>query len=152
MLRRPGPLAQAGRTRLVPRLLSSGPAARRGVSTSTSVPGAAVVFSGIQPTGVPHLGNYVGALRPWVRLQDAAAAGTKLFFSVVDLHALTALPASPGAPRADLARRRREVLAALLAVGLDPDRSVLFYQSSVQLDPSIYTYPLRLTRHSIICI
>ncbi|KAI0480780.1 putative tryptophanyl-tRNA synthetase [Xylariaceae sp. FL0804] len=86
----------------------------------------AVVFSGIQPTGEPHLGNYLGAMRQWRRLQDEAAPGDRLLYSIVDLHAIT-MPQD--AERLRL--RRREMLAALMAVGLDPTRSVLFYQSSV---------------------
>ena len=85
-----------------------------------------VIFSGIQPTGVPHLGNYLGALQQWVKLQDSAAPFTKLIFSIVDLHAIT-MKHDP----AQLRRWKRESLATLLAVGLDPKRSVLFYQSSV---------------------
>ena len=85
-----------------------------------------VIFSGIQPTGVPHLGNYLGALQQWKRLQDEAAPATKLLFSVVDLHAIT-VPR----PRGQLGRSKRELLAALLAVGLDPERSIIFYQSAV---------------------
>lgn len=88
-----------------------------------------VIFSGIQPTGVPHLGNYLGALQQWKRLQDEAAPGTKLLYSIVDLHAIT-VPQQP-----DLLRqRKREMLAALLAVGLDPSRSIIFHQSSVSLN------------------
>lgn len=85
-----------------------------------------IVFSGIQPTGVPHLGNYLGALHQWVKLQQDAAEGTKLFFSIVDLHALT-VPQDP----AQLKRWRKEAFATLLAVGLDPKRSTIFYQSGV---------------------
>ncbi|ROV98855.1 hypothetical protein VSDG_03747 [Cytospora chrysosperma] len=84
-----------------------------------------VIFSGIQPTGIPHLGNYLGALSQWVRLQDEAAPDTKLLYSVVDLHAIT-VPQKA----AELRKGRREMLAALLAVGLDPDRSIISYQSS----------------------
>ncbi|KAF7561869.1 hypothetical protein G7046_g2240 [Stylonectria norvegica] len=84
-----------------------------------------VVFSGIQPTGVPHLGNYVGALRQWVQLQHQEPE-TKLIYSVVDLHAIT----TPQPPD-QLRRCKREALAALLAIGIDPDRATLFHQSSV---------------------
>ncbi|KAJ5578857.1 Tryptophan--tRNA ligase [Penicillium hetheringtonii] len=85
-----------------------------------------VIFSGIQPTGVPHLGNYLGALRQWVKLQDEAETGTKLLFSIVDLHALT-VPQDAK----QLRTWRKEAFATLLAVGLDPKRSTIFYQSSV---------------------
>ncbi|ROW14356.1 hypothetical protein VPNG_03853 [Cytospora leucostoma] len=84
-----------------------------------------IIFSGIQPTGIPHLGNYLGALSEWVRLQNEAAPDTKLLYSVVDLHAIT-IPQKA----AELRRWRREMLAALLAVGLDPERSIISYQSS----------------------
>ncbi|KAF4963885.1 hypothetical protein FSARC_8138 [Fusarium sarcochroum] len=84
-----------------------------------------VIFSGIQPTGVPHLGNYVGALRQWVQLQHSEP-DTKLVYSIVDLHAIT-MPQPPE----QLRKRKREALAALLAIGIDPERATLFYQSSV---------------------
>ena len=86
-----------------------------------------VIFSGIQPTGVPHLGNYLGALRQWVKLQDEASPDTTLLFSIVDLHAVT-IKQDPS----ELARWRKEMLASLLAVGLDPKRSIIFAQSSVK--------------------
>ena len=85
-----------------------------------------VIFSGIQPTGVPHLGNYLGALQQWVQLQNEPSSNTRLFYCVVDLHAIT-LFQDPQRLR----RWRKETLAALLAVGLDPDRSTIFFQSSV---------------------
>lgn len=86
-----------------------------------------VIFSGIQPTGVPHLGNYLGALRQWVKLQDNASADATLLFSIVDLHAIT-IKQDPH----QLARWRKEMLASLLAVGLDPKRCIIFTQSSVK--------------------
>ncbi|CAJ2505970.1 Uu.00g001000.m01.CDS01 [Anthostomella pinea] len=98
---------------------------KRGYSICPSFQNA-VVFSGIQPTGVPHLGNYLGAMRQWKRLQDDAHEDDKLLYSIVDLHAIT-MPQDAEILR----RRRREMLAALIAIGLDPERSILFYQSSV---------------------
>jgi tryptophanyl-tRNA synthetase len=80
------------------------------------------VFSGIQPTGVPHLGNYLGAFRHWVALQEDHDA----FYCIVDLHAMT-LPWDPAALR----RGTLEVAASLLACGIDPARSVVFVQSDV---------------------
>ena len=94
-------------------------------STSHAPPNQ-VIFSGIQPTGVPHLGNYLGALQQWVRLQNTSHPSTKLLYSIVDLHAIT-VPQDPERLR----QWKRETLATLLAIGLDPERSVLFYQSSV---------------------
>lgn len=97
------------------------------------IPNPRIVFSGIQPTGVPHLGNYVGALRQWVQLQHSEP-DTKLIYSIVDLHAIT-MPQPPE----QLRTRKREALAALLAIGIDPERATLFYQSSV----SVVLYFLR---------
>ena len=85
-----------------------------------------VILSGIQPTGIPHLGNYLGALRPWAQLQHASPPGSKLLYSLVDLHSLT------GQLDADRRRQCRwETLAAMLAVGIDPDRAIVFCQSAV---------------------
>lgn len=109
--------------------ISRGPTARYHSSSSgTKAPPAreATIFSGIQPTGVPHLGNYLGALRQWVKLQDEATPGTRLFFSIVDLHALT-VPQEAS----QLRKWRTEAFATLLAVGLNPQRSTIFYQSAV---------------------
>jgi tryptophanyl-tRNA synthetase len=105
------------------------PSLYRSNGTSTQEPPAQdpIIFSGIQPTGVPHLGNYLGALREWVKLQDEAKPGTKLLFSIVDLHALT-VPQDA----VQLRKWRREAFATLLAVGLDPSRSTIFYQSEVR--------------------
>jgi tryptophanyl-tRNA synthetase len=80
------------------------------------------VMSGIQPTGNLHIGNYLGALRNWVKLQDQYEA----FFCVVDLHALTQRP-QPEALRLAV----REVAIGVLAAGVDPARCTLFLQSHV---------------------
>jgi tryptophanyl-tRNA synthetase len=80
------------------------------------------VFSGIQPTGEPHLGNYLGALRWWVGLQHDHDA----FYCIVDLHALTI----PGDPQVLLAATR-SMATLLLAAGLDPACCTLFVQSQV---------------------
>ncbi|OJJ69262.1 hypothetical protein ASPBRDRAFT_131846 [Aspergillus brasiliensis CBS 101740] len=101
--------------------------------TPRSPPFARTIFSGIQPTGVPHLGNYLGALREWVRLQDDASDGTNLYFSIVDLHALTVPQES-----AQLRQWRKEAFATLIAVGLDPNRSTIFYQSSVAAHAELF--------------
>ncbi|EZF32893.1 tryptophan-tRNA ligase [Trichophyton interdigitale MR816] len=95
-------------------------------TTEPAPPKETVVFSGIQPTGIPHLGNYLGALRSWVDLQNTSSPDTKLIYSIVDLHALT-LPK----PAEDLRRWRKEALAVLLAIGIKPERATLFYQSDV---------------------
>src|SRR3954454_14914735 len=80
------------------------------------------VFSGIQPTGDMHLGNYLGAVRQWVEYQDEDDA----IYCVVDLHAMT-LPYEAS----ELADRTRTTAMLLLAAGLDPERCLLFVQSHV---------------------
>lgn len=85
-----------------------------------------VIFSGIQPTGVPHLGNYLGALQQWVKLQDEGHPTDQRFYSIVDLHAIT----SPQEPQR-LLEQTRETYASLLAIGLDPKRSHIFAQQDV---------------------
>jgi len=82
------------------------------------------VVSGIQPTGSLHLGNYLGAIRKWVQMQDDVA-GDCLYF-LADLHAIS-LPHNP----AELASNTREMAAALVACGIDTDRSILFNQARV---------------------
>jgi len=80
------------------------------------------VFSGIQPSGTSHLGTYLGALKNWVALQD----GYESYFCIVDLHAIT-VPQDPKILRTNV----REMAAIFLAVGLDPERAVIFRQSRV---------------------
>jgi len=80
------------------------------------------IFSGIQPTGNLHLGNYLGAIRNWVMLQK----DYECIFCIVDLHALT-LPQDP----AELRASTREVTAAYIAAGIDPERCTIFNQSMV---------------------
>ncbi|KAK5121982.1 hypothetical protein LTR85_004554 [Meristemomyces frigidus] len=89
-------------------------------------PSAKTIFSGIQPTGVPHLGNYLGALRQWVGLQNEASSDTTLIYSLVDLHAIT-IRQDPK----QLRQWKKESLAMLLAIGLNPQRSIIFHQSDV---------------------
>jgi tryptophanyl-tRNA synthetase len=80
------------------------------------------IFSGIQPTGNFHLGNYLGALRNWVKLQS----DFDCIFCIVDLHALTQ-PQDPALLRA----QTREVTAAYIAAGIDVERCIIFNQSTV---------------------
>jgi tryptophanyl-tRNA synthetase len=80
------------------------------------------IFSGVQPTGNLHLGNYLGAIRNWVALQR----DFDCIFCIVDLHALT-LPQDPD----ELRRHTREVTAAYIAAGIDPERCIIFNQSTV---------------------
>ena len=80
------------------------------------------VFSGVQPTGNLHLGNYLGAIRNFVHLQD----GTECIYCVVDLHAITAWQEP-----AELAANTREVTASFIAAGIDPKKNIVFNQSQV---------------------
>ena len=80
------------------------------------------IFSGIQPTGNLHLGNYLGAIRNWVALQH----DYECIFCIVDLHALT-MPQDPN----ELRQATREVTAAYIAAGIDPERCIIFNQSTV---------------------
>ncbi len=85
------------------------------------------IVSGIQPTGNLHLGNYLGAIRNWVRMQDEwTAQGHECLYFLADLHAIS-MPHVP----AHLAANTREMVAALVACGIDPDRSILFNQTQV---------------------
>ncbi|MFN9716484.1 MAG: tryptophan--tRNA ligase, partial [Sphingomonadales bacterium] len=91
------------------------------------------VVSGIQPTGKPHLGNYLGAIRNYVALQDAAhAAGGECLIFIADLHALS-MPHDP----AELQTSTLELVAALVACGLDPDKAILFNQAQVPQHPEL---------------
>lgn len=81
------------------------------------------IFSGVQPTGNLHLGNYLGAIRNWVKLQDSFDDN---LFCVVDLHAITVWQ-----DPAQLRANTREVAAAMIAAGIDPDRNIIFNQSQV---------------------
>jgi tryptophanyl-tRNA synthetase len=86
------------------------------------VPGKPVIFSGMQATGMLHLGHYVGAMRHWARLQREY----NCLYCVVDMHSIT-VRQEPEALR----RQARTLLTLYVAFGLDPDASVLYYQSHV---------------------
>ena len=101
------------------------------------------IFSGIQPSGNPHLGNYLGAIRNWVSLQDSY----NTIYSIVDLHSLTV--------RQDPAELRvncRNLFTLLIACGLDPKKNIIYYQSNVRAHAqlawilSCYTYFGELNR------
>ncbi|MBU6236130.1 MAG: tryptophan--tRNA ligase, partial [Alphaproteobacteria bacterium] len=81
------------------------------------------IFSGMQPTNRLHLGNYLGALRNWVKMQNE---DNECIYCVVDLHAITMPYEAEG-----LAKATREIAAAYIAAGVDPKRSIIFPQSAV---------------------
>jgi tryptophanyl-tRNA synthetase len=97
------------------------------------------IFSGIQPTGQKHLGNYIGAIRQYVEGQDR---GDPALFCIVDLHALT-VPWEPKALRASV----YDTTAILLAAGLDPERCILFRQSDVHEHTELTWYLGAVTSH-----
>jgi len=84
------------------------------------------IVSGIQPTGNLHLGNYLGAIRNWVRMQDDLDEDSECLFFLADMHAIS-MPHDPK----ELRRGTLEMTAALIACGIDPQRSVLFNQAQV---------------------
>ncbi|MGI9422289.1 MAG: tryptophan--tRNA ligase [Hyphomicrobiaceae bacterium] len=84
------------------------------------------VFSGMQPTGALHLGNYLGAMVQWIKLQETH----ECIYCVVDMHAITQARAVWGGP-AELGQATRLVTAAYLACGLDAKKSIIFNQSQV---------------------
>jgi tryptophanyl-tRNA synthetase len=82
------------------------------------------VLSGIQPTSSSfHIGNYIGAVRQWVAMQDEH----EVFYFLADLHAITLDPPAPEA----LTERSRAAAAQLIAAGVDPERSAIFLQSHI---------------------
>jgi tryptophanyl-tRNA synthetase len=96
------------------------------------------IFSGIQPTGRKHLGNYIGAIRQYVEGQDRGDA----IYCIVDLHAIT-VAWDPGELRSNL----YDTTAILLAAGLDPKRCILFRQSDVREHSELTWYLAALTAH-----
>jgi tryptophanyl-tRNA synthetase len=97
------------------------------------------IFSGIQPTGRKHLGNYIGAIRQYVEGQDR---GDPAIYCIVDLHALT-VPWDP----AQLRESVYDTTAILLAAGLDPGRCILFRQSDVHEHTELTWYLAAVTSH-----
>ncbi|XP_020775912.2 tryptophan--tRNA ligase, mitochondrial [Boleophthalmus pectinirostris] len=93
------------------------------VSPDNKAPVDCRVFSGIQPTGVPHLGNFLGALENWVSLQHQYPL---VLYSIVDLHSITQ-PQDPAQLRTNIL----DMAASLLACGIDPEKAILFQQSQV---------------------
>ncbi len=81
-----------------------------------------LIFSGVQPTGNLHLGNYLGAIKNWVKLQEKS----NCIFCIVDLHAITI-----SENRNEILNNTREVAAAYIASGIDPKKNVIFVQSNI---------------------
>lgn len=99
------------------------------------IPDRSVIFSGIQPTGAFHLGNYFGAVRNWRDFQTRISRDSidsQLLFFVADLHSLT-MPQD----YSQLAKHRIEAYASLLACGIDPEKATVFFQSEVPEIPKL---------------
>jgi len=102
-----------------------------------------VIFSGIQPSAVPTLGNYLGAMKNWVKLQE----DYNCLYCVVDLHAITVRQEA-----ADLRARSLSLLALIMACGLDPEKNIMYLQSHVPAHAELawvlncYTYMGELSR------
>jgi tryptophanyl-tRNA synthetase len=102
-----------------------------------------IIFSGMQPTGIPTVGNYIGAVKHWVRLQDEYRA----LYCIVDSHSIT-VRQEPEAFR----KRIKEFLALYIALGIDPEHSIIYYQSQVSAHAELawilncYTYVGELNR------
>ncbi|XP_028608841.1 tryptophan--tRNA ligase, mitochondrial isoform X2 [Grammomys surdaster] len=128
------------------RALHKGPAATPATPQKES---GARVFSGIQPTGILHLGNYLGAIESWVKLQEEYDT---VIYSIVDLHSIT-VPQDPTV----LQQSILDMTAVLLACGINPEKSILFQQSQVKAAKQKYdgtvgllTYPV-LQAADILC-
>src|SRR5438552_9277979 len=92
----------------------------------TSTEPKKIIFSGIQPTGVPHLGNYLGAMKTWATLQYSIPESSSIYWCIVDLHSMT-VPYD-----CDVFRQQRdEMWCALFAVGIVLHRCTVFEQSTV---------------------
>jgi tryptophanyl-tRNA synthetase len=100
--------------------------------SNTPISGRQRVLSGMRPTGKIHLGNYMGALHNWVRLQNSN--DYECYFFIADWHALTTDYADPS----QVAANTREVAIDYLAAGLDPEKSVLFVQSDVRVHAELH--------------
>jgi tryptophanyl-tRNA synthetase len=102
-----------------------------------------IIFSGIQATGIPHIGNWLGAIRNWVKLSDDYTC----LYCIVDLHSLT-IRQDP----AYFMQQARQVLAGCIAFGLDPEKNILYFQSQVPAHAELawilncYTYMGELNR------
>ena len=94
------------------------------------------ILSGVQPSGRPHLGNYFGAMRQFVNLQEEGDA----FYFIADLHALTSVRDGK-----ELAQNSRDVALDYLALGLDPEKATLFLQSAIPEVTELFWYLTALT-------
>lgn len=95
-------------------------------ANNAGVPANSILFSMIQPTGKLHLGNYLGAINNWKDLQQSQSEGCTYIYGIADLHAIT-VPS-----KAEVLRKNRhEVVASILAAGLDENKCILYQQSSV---------------------
>lgn len=98
------------------------------------IPNNATIFSMVQPTGKFHLGNHLGATKVWQDLSNSKHPDQKLFFGIADLHALTI----PKPNVQEFRLFRNEAIASILAVGVDPQKATVMYQSSISQHSQLY--------------
>ncbi|MCL1902220.1 MAG: tryptophan--tRNA ligase [Alphaproteobacteria bacterium] len=98
-----------------------------------------IILTGIKPTGMPHLGNLIGAIMPMIKLANAAPAGQSFAF-IADLHALNAVT-----DRHEIATHVREIAAVYLALGLDAEHTIFFRQSDVPEVYALNTFLMNVT-------
>lgn len=103
------------------------------VETIPDFPAGARIFSLIQPTGKIHVGNYLGAVRNWKQIIDKSPKGVDCVFGTADLHSLTQIPTAH-----DLHENRYGAMASLISSGIDPEKCILFHQSSVPEHSELY--------------
>ncbi|AET40242.1 tryptophan--tRNA ligase MSW1 Ecym_5499 [Eremothecium cymbalariae DBVPG len=105
-------------------------------ATNYKLPQNATVFSMIQPTGKFHLGNYLGAVRVWKDITDSNDGTSRFIFGTADLHAMT----NPNSDPERFRQLRREAIASILSVGIDPKKAIIFHQSQVPQHSELFWY------------
>lgn len=103
------------------------------VETIPNFPAGSRIFSLIQPTGKIHIGNYLGAVRNWKQIVDKTPEGVQCIFGTADLHSLTQIPAAE-----TLLENRYGAMASLISSGINPEKCILFHQSSVPEHSELY--------------
>lgn len=118
--------------KLLPRLIRNASTVATVETIPDFAPGSRI-FSMIQPTGNIHIGNYLGAIRNWKEISDKTPEGVQCIFGTADLHSLTQIPKAP-----TLLENRYGAMASLISSGIDPDKCILFHQSSVPEHSELY--------------
>ncbi|AMD19161.1 HBR260Cp [Eremothecium sinecaudum] len=112
-----------------------------GINDVSGLPSGSTVFSMIQPSGKFHLGNYLGAISSWKALNDAKDNGGTLLFGTADLHAIT----TPKPSASTFRQMRKEAIASILSIGIDPKKAIVFHQSQVPQHTELHWYLSTIT-------